>query len=189
MHRRSPLPHLTALVLGALLVAACAAEGELTVDDARSRMSPMFAGVGAVYLDVTNATGQDDRLVAASVDASVAASVEIHETFDADEMDHSVGDHEDGPDDGDGTSMPAGDDDGMDGGAEPSAEGFAMMGMREIEGLDVPDGETVELVPGGYHLMLIDLATDLEVGDEFEFVLEFEHAGTRTVAVTVRDDV
>ena len=186
MHRRSALRSLTSLVLGALLVAACA-DGEVAVDDARSRMSPMFAGVGAVYLDVTNATGQDDRLVAASVNSSVAASVEIHETFDTDGMDHGEGDPEEGP--GGGEGMPTPSDDGMDDDAEPSAEGFAMMGMREIQGLDVPAGETVELVPGGYHLMLIDLATDLEVGDEFELVLEFEHAGARSVTVTVRDDV
>ena len=207
MHRHPTLSRLVALVTAGLLVAACAGDGELTLDDARSRMSPMFAGVGAVYLDITNGTDADDRLVGASVDAGVAASVEIHETFDADEMAADAPDHAtdeegagadgsagdgmdgDGMDDTDGEGMEGMDGDGMDGGAEPSPEGFAMMGMREIEALAVPAGETVELVPGGYHLMLIDLATDLEVGQEFELVLEFEHAGTRTVTVTVRDDV
>ena len=184
MHRNPALTRLVALVTSALLVVACSAVGELTLEDARSRMSPMFAGVGAVYLDITNATSEDDRLVSASVDEGVAASVEIHETFDADEADHEA--DADDPDD----AMHADDDgDAMEGNAAPSAEGFAMMGMREIPELAIPAGETVELVPGGHHLMLIDLATDLEVGQEFELVLEFEHAGMRTVTVTVRDDV
>lgn len=184
MHRRQHLPSLAAVALGALLVTACAGDGELTIDDARSRMSPMFAGVGAVYLDITNATGQDDQLVGASVDESVAASVEIHETFDTDQMDHGAGAAE-----GDEGMQEEDDSEGMDGSTQPSDEGFAMMGMREIEELAVPAGETVELVPGGFHLMLIDLAIDLTVGEEFELVLEFDQAGTRTVTVTVRDDI
>ena len=182
MHRHPTPSRVVALILGALLVTACTGAGELTLEDARSRMSPMFAGVGAVYLDIVNTTAEDDRLVGASVDASIAASVEIHETFDTDETAHDAADHE--VEDGDAMH-----DDAMGAGAEPSPEGFAMMGMREIEALTVPAGETVELVPGGHHLMLIELATDLEVGQEFELDLEFEHDGTRTVTVTVRDDV
>jgi periplasmic copper chaperone A len=71
----------------------------------------------------------------------------------------------------------------------PTEEGFAMMGMRAIDGLDIPAGETVALEPGGYHLMLLDLATDLEPGQEFEVTLRFEGAGERTVTVTVREQV
>ena len=185
-------PRLVPLVLGTLLVTSCTGAGELSVEDARSRMSPMFAGVGAVYLDITNTTSEDDRLVGAGVEEEVAASVEIHETFDADEMTHDAPDHDAETDDaGTDGEMHDGEMHGeaMAGEAPPGPEGFAMMGMREIEDLAIPAGETVELVPGGHHIMLIDLAGDLEVGREFELVLEFEKAGTRTVTVAVRDEV
>jgi periplasmic copper chaperone A len=173
-----------AIATAALLLAACSSDGELAVEDARSRMSPMFVGVGAVYLDILNDTDVDDRLVGASVDAAIADRVEIHESFDADQ-EMGDGAMDDGAmDDG------AMDDGGTgDGGMEATPEGFAMMGMREIPALDVPAGATVELVPGGYHLMLLELATDLRPGDEFELTLEFESAGERTVTVTVRDDI
>ena len=179
---RTMLRRVSPVVTGLLLLTACGGGGgELVLDDARSRMSPMFTGVAAVYLDIDNSTDEDDRLLGVEVDGDVAASAELHETFDAD--DHDMGDGE--MDDGD-AAMDHGD---MDGGTEPTDEGFAMMGMREIEALDIPAGETVELVPGGYHLMLIDLARDLEVGDEFDVTLRFESAGEHTVTVTVRDDI
>ena len=176
MSLRSSLHRVSPVLVGLLLLSACGGGGELTIEDARSRMSPMFTGVAAVYLDIDNGTGEDDRLIAVDVEPAVAAAAELHETFDD-------GDHGD-MDDGD-----HGDMDGMDDGAEPSEEGFAMMGMREIEALDIPAGESVMLEPGGYHLMLIDLARDLEVGDEFDVTLRFASAGERTVTVTVRDDV
>jgi len=71
----------------------------------------------------------------------------------------------------------------------PTPEGFAMMGMREIEALDIPAGETVSLVPGGYHLMLLELADDLVPGETFELTLTFAPAGEVSVTVEVREDV
>jgi periplasmic copper chaperone A len=161
--------------------------GELSVTDARSRMSSMFTGVGAVFLDISNGTDSDDRLVGATVDPSIAAEVELHETFDADQ---------DSMDDG-GMAEPDADNGGMgdagEGGmgdtAPPSDQGFAMMGMRQIDALPLLAGETVSLEPGGYHLMLLELAEDLVPGQEFDLTLEFEVGGPRTVTVTVRDDV
>jgi periplasmic copper chaperone A len=168
---------LLAALLGAVLVlAACGgeADGELQVLDMRSRMSPMMTGVGAVYLDIANTTEVDDALIGARVDASVAGRVEIHETFDAD------AEGQDGTDEG---AMDEGmDDDGM-------GDGFAMMGMREIERLEIPAGSTVRLMPGGHHLMLLDLAADLVPGTEFDLTLTFAEAGDMTVPVEVREDV
>lgn len=161
-----------------LALTACGGDdGELTASDARSRMSPMMTGVGAIYLDITNDSDVDDALIAATVDPSVAGLVEIHETFDVaaeDGMDHH-GDH----DEHDHGTM-----DDMD-----MVEGFAMMGMREIDRLEIPAGTTVELVPGGYHLMLIDLAEDLVPGTEYDLTLTFAEAGEITVTVEVRDEV
>ncbi len=39
-----------------------------------------------------------------------------------------------------------------------------MSGMREVETLSIPPGGTVELAPGGYHLMLMMPLTPLEEG-------------------------
>lgn len=170
MFRR--LHPLTGLVALAVLLVACGGDsGDIEVADARSRMSPMVTGVGAAYLDVTNNADVDDALVGASVDPAVAGSVELHETFDADA--HEGMDH-----DGD-----------MDHGAMDDQEGFAMMGMREIDRLEIPAGATVELVPGGYHLMLIDLAEDLVPGTEYDLTLTFAEAGDIAITVEVRDDV
>ena len=184
---RLPIVALTAAALG-LLLAACGGTSELEVTDARSRMSPMLTGVGAVYLDITNGTATDDQLLGGAVDASVAGTVEVHETFDADNMDPGDMDADDmDPDDMDPGDM---DPDDMDpGSTEHTPEGFAMMGMREIDALTIPAGETVELVPGGFHLMLLDLADDLVPGETFDLTLTFAEAGDVTVNVEVREDV
>ena len=40
-----------------------------------------------------------------------------------------------------------------------------VMKMRALDaGLDLPAGKTVELKPGGYHVMLLDLKGPLEIG-------------------------
>jgi periplasmic copper chaperone A len=49
-----------------------------------------------------------------------------------------------------------------------------VMKMRAIAGLDLPAGRTVELKPGGYHVMLIDLKRPISVGDKIPLTLVFE---------------
>lgn len=58
------------------------------------------------------------------------------------------------------------------------------MGMRHVESLRVDEGEDLVLEPGGFHLMLIDVAR-LEVGDEIEVTLIWESEGEMTVTATV----
>ena len=64
-----------------------------------------------------------------------------------------------------------------------------VMKMRPVEGgrIEVPVGGTVELKPGGLHLMLINLTALPEAGSRFELALEFEKAGVVLVEVEVRD--
>ncbi len=62
----------------ALLITSCGTGDGVTVENQWSRTSPMVTGAGAAYMDITAA--EADRLVGASVDSSVAAMVEIHET-------------------------------------------------------------------------------------------------------------
>lgn len=55
-----------------------------------------------------------------------------------------------------------------------------VMRMREISRLDLPAGRTVELRPGGYHVMLLDLKRTLKPGEEVPITLDIEQGGKRT---------
>ncbi len=65
-----------------------------------------------------------------------------------------------------------------------------MMKMRPVDSLALPAGKTVELKPGGYHVMLLDLTGPLKDGDSVPVVLTFaDSSGRRTtqqVEATVR---
>ena len=52
-----------------------------------------------------------------------------------------------------------------------------VMRMREVKGVDVPAKKSVELKPGGYHLMLIELKAPLKPGEKVPVTLRFEKAG------------
>ena len=60
-----------------------------------------------------------------------------------------------------------------------------VMRMRPLPaGLEIKPGETVELKPGGLHLMFMDLTAGLKSGENVKGTLVFEKAGT--VEVTFR---
>ncbi len=63
------------------------------------------------------------------------------------------------------------------------------MGMRPVEGgeIPVPVGQTVELKPGGMHVMCIGKLADFNVGDEYTLNLEFAKVGSMTVTVEIRE--
>ncbi len=59
--------------------------------------------------------------------------------------------------------------------------------MRAVSSLELPAGKAVELKPGGYHVMLMDLpAKKLDVGQKVEIDLTFEKAGTVHVSAEVK---
>ncbi len=59
--------------------------------------------------------------------------------------------------------------------------------MRPLErGLEIRPGETVELKPGGLHLMFLDLKEPLREGQAVRGTLVFERAGTIEVTYQVR---
>lgn len=60
-----------------------------------------------------------------------------------------------------------------------------MAGMDHLQELEISAGGTVELAPGGLHIMLNDPDTTLEVGDEIELTLTFERAGPQKLTVPV----
>lgn len=49
-----------------------------------------------------------------------------------------------------------------------------VMKMRQIPGLALPAGKTVDLKPGGYHVMLMDLKGQVKEGDVVPVTLVFE---------------
>ena len=61
-----------------------------------------------------------------------------------------------------------------------------VMRMRELEqGLPIAPGSSVELKPGGYHIMFRDLKRPLKQGERFKATLRFEQAGEREVEFRV----
>jgi periplasmic copper chaperone A len=59
--------------------------------------------------------------------------------------------------------------------------------MRPIASLEIPAGGSVELKPGGYHIMLMGLKAPLKKGAMIMLKLEFEHAGIVDVMAHVGD--
>jgi copper(I)-binding protein len=208
---------LAGALAGALLLAGCgddsdsdAAEETTTTEaaaaieitDAWARQSPMGTTAGAVYMNITAA--EDDALVSASVPGDVAGTVEVHETVMAEEGmegESMEGEStettmaEGGMDETTDTTMAEG---GMDETTETTmgegdmgegdmGDDMGTMTMQEVESIELPAGETVELKPGGFHIMLLDLVEPLEVGDEIEVTLTFESGATQTVVAEVRE--
>ena len=80
------------------------------------------------------------------------------------------------------------------GGSTPVAERFelhtmAMQGdvmqMRQLDKVDLPAGQKVELKPGGLHVMFIGLKQPLTVGSKVPVTLRFERAGEVKIEMAV----
>ena len=56
-----------------------------------------------------------------------------------------------------------------------------VMKMRAIPSLDLPVGQTVELKPGGYHLMFMQLKAPLVAGSQIPVTLQFKNAQGQTL--------
>jgi periplasmic copper chaperone A len=136
---------LLAVTLVVATLAACSSQAEApVVADVWARSNPN--GMGAAYLTIT--LPADDLLVGATVDAAVAARVEVHEVVDD----------------------------------------AGRMLMREVDGgIPLPAGSAIELRPGGYHLMLLDMPAMLPVGSTFALTLVFATSPALTVSAEVRE--
>jgi len=66
-----------------------------------------------------------------------------------------------------------------------SMEGNTMQ-MRQVKAIDVPATGTVELKPGGLHLMLIGIKAPLKAGDLIAVKLKFAKAGEVEVKLPVQ---
>lgn len=63
-----------------------------------------------------------------------------------------------------------------------------VMQMRPVEsGFAVGAGDYLELKPGGYHIMLINLKQPLVAGETLDLTLNFEHLGEVSITVPIRE--
>ena len=67
-----------------------------------------------------------------------------------------------------------------------SYQASGMMMMRQVRKIDVPAGQTVEMKPGGYHIMLLNLKRDLKVGQVVGVTLQFQNAGKISVNAQIK---
>lgn len=162
-----------AVSLAVAVLAACGggsggnARG-VEVDGAWIRASIPGKDMTAGYMSLRNTGDAADELVGASLPAGVAERTEIHESV-------AVGD-------GSPATMGHGDHmSGTNGGSTPP-----VMEMRRVSRIELPEGKTVRLEPGGYHLMIFGVKEPLEAGRKVEVELRFRHAGTVTVTAEVR---
>ena len=64
-----------------------------------------------------------------------------------------------------------------------------VMRMRAVPALELPAGKAVELKPGGYHVMLMDLKQQLKAGEMVNVSLVVERAGGQRETVEVKAPV
>lgn len=64
-----------------------------------------------------------------------------------------------------------------------------VMKMRAVTALELPAGKAVDLKPGGYHVMLLDLKQELKAGQTVPVTLVIEGAGGKRESVEVRAPV
>lgn len=61
-----------------------------------------------------------------------------------------------------------------------------VMKMRQVPGLALPAGKAVELKPGGYHVMLLDLKAQVKEGDVVPVTLVFEGKDGKRETVEIK---
>lgn len=64
-----------------------------------------------------------------------------------------------------------------------------IMAMRSIDDVPLPAGKTVELKPGGHHVMLIDLFKPLAKGDKVPVTLTFVGKGNKRTKLEIKAEV
>jgi len=64
-----------------------------------------------------------------------------------------------------------------------------VMKMREVPAIPLPAGQAVELKPGGYHIMLLDLHGQVKEGENVPLTLTFEDAGGKRSTMDIQAPV
>jgi len=185
MNHRRPLFITTAALIATGTLSACGGSGSGTTTSSSSsstaasggeqvavtepwvRATAPSATTAAVYMMLKSEN--NDALNGASVPSTVAASTELHETTSTS-----------------GTSTTS-----MSGGSTTSmshTSTTAMLGMKQVMSIPLPAGKSVQLAPGGYHIMLMKLAKPITSGEQIPVTLRFAKGKTMTVTVVGRSE-
>ncbi|GAB2476221.1 copper chaperone PCu(A)C [Xylanimonas ulmi] len=162
--RRAATGALTLAAATALLLGGCATDDGAAADTPTGGATPATAAADA--LTVT------DPWVKAADDGMTAAFAVLENTGDADVTVVSA-------------STPASPDVQLH---ETVEDASGQMAMRERDGgFVVPAGGSLELAPGGDHLMLMGLAAPIEAGDEVTLTLTLDDGSTLDVTAVAKD--
>jgi len=63
------------------------------------------------------------------------------------------------------------------------------IGMRELKFIAIPPKSVVELKPGGFHIMLLDMKKDCKNGDLIKATVQFKNAGTIIINAVVKEGI
>ena len=148
------------VVTAAVALTACSTSesSSTTVSDPWVRVTAPKQMNSAAYMKIT--VSEDDVLTGASVPSSIAGRAELHETTKPME------------------------DMSMD---TSSTEMNDMTGMKQVSSINVPADGGVTLKPGGFHIMIMDLAKPVTEGEEVAVTLTFEKAGKVVVDAVARE--
>ena len=58
--------------------------------------------------------------------------------------------------------------------------------MRPVEAIELAQGKTITLAPGGTHIMLIGLKYPLREGGTFPLTLTFAEVGSATITIDIQ---
>jgi copper(I)-binding protein len=61
-----------------------------------------------------------------------------------------------------------------------------VMKMRAVPGIDLPAGKAVDLKPGGYHVMLMDLKQQIKEGDAVPITLVVEGSDKKRSTIEIK---
>lgn len=168
---------------GAVLVGACSSGSGIMVREPWVRLTDPSRPLAA-YMTIANASSQDDALVGA--ESPAFGKIELHETVPADSsMEPGMGSMAPGSDMGSNMGSDMGSM-APHGTTESPAPGGEAMTMRPVEAIPIPAGGEQALVPGGYHLMLMEPKGEIAVGDVVSLTLRFRSGATVTVDAPVR---
>lgn len=70
---------------------------------------------------------------------------------------------------------------------ETNIDDDGVMSMEHVTKIDIPNGETISLEPGGLHLMCLGLKYPLKAGDEIPIRLSFAETGEIEVRAEIRE--
>jgi hypothetical protein len=61
------------------------------------------------------------------------------------------------------------------------------MGMRAVKFIAIPPKSVIELKPGGYHVMLLDMKKDYRTGDFIMTIIKLKNAGIIKIKAVIKD--